>query len=253
MKHLFGQTIITRHVYPTGPFKLSNPRSLKNTSFFISPKCCYSRLRIWSRETGSAVPSRVSLLVSVLRLNLVLTYGIPPEFRGGVHLFTRYFKPLYAIGTVPNLSGHTIAYRWRSLPRVHRHRASKPQRSSKRVLPWQVTMDQLICASLSHTHYRYEEGMWKVPAWILYNGLKRTGIIPQNIHTAPPPIKTNKQKSGQSDDALFRKRKIKSSRVPWKTFHQKKQYLVALYLPNFLNLLPLPLLYSSFSRLLAVP
>ena len=46
-----------------------------------------SRLRIWSRETGSAVPSRVSLLISILRLNLVLTYRIPPEFRGGVHLF----------------------------------------------------------------------------------------------------------------------------------------------------------------------
>ena len=44
-------------------------------------------LRIWSRETGSAVPSRVSLLISILRLNLVLTYGIPPEFHGGVHLF----------------------------------------------------------------------------------------------------------------------------------------------------------------------
>ena len=41
----------------------------------------------WSRETGSAVPSRVSLLISILRLNLVLTYGIPPEFRGGVHVF----------------------------------------------------------------------------------------------------------------------------------------------------------------------
>ena len=44
-------------------------------------------LKIWSRETGSAVPSRVSLLISILRLNLVLTYGIPPEFRDGVHLF----------------------------------------------------------------------------------------------------------------------------------------------------------------------
>ena len=44
--------------------------------------------RVWSRETGSAVPSRASLLISILRLNLVLTYGIPPEFRGGVHLLT---------------------------------------------------------------------------------------------------------------------------------------------------------------------
>ena len=52
---------------------------------FPCPRAC---LRIWSRETGSAVPSRVSLLISILRLNLVLTYGIPPEFRGGVHYET---------------------------------------------------------------------------------------------------------------------------------------------------------------------
>ena len=34
---------------------------------------------------GFSRPSRVGLLISILRLNLVLTYGIPPEFRGGVH------------------------------------------------------------------------------------------------------------------------------------------------------------------------
>ena len=62
----------------------------------------------------------------------------------------------------PELSGHAVAYRWRSLPRVRRHRASKPQGSSERVLPWQITMDQLIFASLSHTHYWYEVGMLKV-------------------------------------------------------------------------------------------
>ena len=67
------------------------------------------------------------------------------------------------------LSGHAIAYRWRSLPRVYRHRASKPQNSFKRVLPWQVAMDQLICASLSHTHYWYEMGMLKVPATYYLN------------------------------------------------------------------------------------
>ena len=75
-----------------------------------------------------------------------------------------YLKPPYAIGSVPSLSGRSVAYRWRSLPRVHRHRASKPQGSSKRVLPWQITMDQLICASRSHTHYWCEVGMLKVPA-----------------------------------------------------------------------------------------
>ena len=73
-------------------------------------------------------------------------------------------KPPYAIGSVPSLSGHAIAYRWRSLPRVRRHRASTPQGSSERVLPWQITMDQLTFASLSHTQYWYEVGMLKVPA-----------------------------------------------------------------------------------------
>ena len=63
-----------------------------------------------------------------------------------------FMKPLYAIGSVPSLSGHAIAYRWRSLPRVRRHGASKPRGSSERVLPWQITMDQLIIASLSHSH-----------------------------------------------------------------------------------------------------
>ena len=75
-----------------------------------------------------------------------------------------FMKPPYAIGSVPSLSGHAIAYRWRSLPRVRRHRASKPQGSSERVLPWQIAMDQLIFASLSHTHYWYELSMLKVPA-----------------------------------------------------------------------------------------
>ena len=41
-----------------------------------------------SSEIVTVVPSRVSLLISILRLNAVLTYyGIPPEFRGGVNLF----------------------------------------------------------------------------------------------------------------------------------------------------------------------
>ena len=76
-----------------------------------------------------------------------------------------YLKPPYAIGSPPSFSGHAVAYRWRSLPRVRRHRASKPLGSSERVLPWQVTMDQIICPSLSQTHYRYEVGMLKVPAY----------------------------------------------------------------------------------------
>ena len=55
-----------------------------------------------------------------------------------------YLKPPYDIGSVPNLSGHAIAYRRCSLPRVRRHRASNSQGSSERMLPWQVTVDHLI-------------------------------------------------------------------------------------------------------------
>ena len=70
-----------------------------------------------------------------------------------------FMKPPYAIGPVPSLSGRAIAYRWRSLPRVRRHRASKSQGGFERLLPWQVTMDQLIFASLSHNRYWYEVGI----------------------------------------------------------------------------------------------
>ena len=69
---------------PGSSKKVANPAPAQlDRKKIPCPRAC---LRIWSRETGSAVPSRVSLLISILRLNLVLTYGIPPEFRGGVHL-----------------------------------------------------------------------------------------------------------------------------------------------------------------------
>ena len=63
---------------------------------------------------------------SPLRLNLVLSHRIPTDLCGGVHLLI----PPFAIGSVPSLSGHAVAYGWRSLPRVRRHRASSPQGSS---------------------------------------------------------------------------------------------------------------------------
>ena len=79
-----------------------------------------------------------------------------------------YLKPPYAIGSVTSLSGHAIAYRWRSLPRVRRYRASKPQSSSERVLPRQVSHHGPVNMRLSFPHpllvyYWYEVGMLKVP------------------------------------------------------------------------------------------
>ena len=109
---------------------------------------------------GSPVPRQPARLHSLAESGayLLRDFSRVPRRRPFI-----YFKPSYAIGSVPSLSGPAIiAYRWRSLPRVRRHRASKPQCSSERVLPWQVTMDQLIYASLSHTHkYWYD---LKVPA-----------------------------------------------------------------------------------------
>ena len=60
------------------------------------------------------------------------------------------FKPPYAIGSAPILSSHALAYRWRSLPRVRRHRTSSPQVSSRNEC-YQfagLPMDQIMYASL---------------------------------------------------------------------------------------------------------
>ena len=40
------------------------------------------------------------------------------------------YIPTTAIGSVPRLSGHAVAYRWLSLPRTRRHKACSPQASS---------------------------------------------------------------------------------------------------------------------------
>ena len=53
------------------PGKVANRLVVSCAGKKIFP-CLRSRLRSWSRETGSAVPSRVSLLISTLGLNLVL-------------------------------------------------------------------------------------------------------------------------------------------------------------------------------------
>ena len=81
----------------------------------------------------------------------LLTGFLPSSAAASINLL---FKPPHSIESVPSLSGHAIAHRWRSLPRVRRHRASKPQGSSERVLPWQVTMHQLICASVININKR---------------------------------------------------------------------------------------------------
>ena len=84
---------------------------------------------------------------SILTLNLVLTHGIPPDVHGDVHIF---LPAPHTIESVPSLSGHAIAYRWRSLPRVRWHSTSSPQGSSSNACCLCITMDQmlLLCSSL---------------------------------------------------------------------------------------------------------
>ena len=94
--------------------------------------------------------------LQIPRLNLVLTYGIPPDFRDGVRLFTP--------------SGYSRFYRVTQLrtdgvPCRESAGAgqAKPQGSSSKRCCLCISMDQLICTSLSHTHYWYEVGILKVP------------------------------------------------------------------------------------------
>ena len=58
-----------------------------------------------SCEMSSAALSRTSLLISILRLNLVLTHGIPPDFRGDVQLF------IYTVRPYNTPSGQSRVYR----------------------------------------------------------------------------------------------------------------------------------------------
>ena len=71
------------------PGKVANPaRGQLNRENIFFP-CPRSRLRVWSRETGSAVPSRVSLLISILRLNLVVNYRNHAGQSTGVRSFSK--------------------------------------------------------------------------------------------------------------------------------------------------------------------
>ena len=139
-----------------------------------------SRLYVWPSHVARVTINRVRLSILLVvswtgKMNISLSPSAPenlvsrdgfgsPVPRQPAHLHTQaesgaylrdssrvprrrhffLFKPPYAIGSVPSLSGHAVAYRWRSLPRVRRHRVSNPQGSSGRVLPWMVTTDQLI-------------------------------------------------------------------------------------------------------------
>ena len=77
---------------PIAPFSKLLPYRTTLSAYWYPISSSHStkhknRVFVMKEFRGRAVPSPVSLLSFIRRLNLVLTYGIPPEFRGGVHLF----------------------------------------------------------------------------------------------------------------------------------------------------------------------
>ena len=80
---------------------------------------------IWSSRDGFGRPVRVSLLILHTQAESDASSRDSSRFPR-----RRPQIPPTAMRSVPSLSGHAIAYRWRSLPRVRRQWASSPQASS---------------------------------------------------------------------------------------------------------------------------
>ena len=147
------------------PGKVANPCSWSAQQGKLIFTCPRSRLIIWSREAGSTVPSRVSLLISILRLTLVLTSGIHPEFRGGVHLL------IYLNHNTP--SGQSRVYRVTTQLRTDGVHCRESADTGPVVLKGVAvtgaafappcSMDRVMCSSLfSHPLLvQYEMGMMK--------------------------------------------------------------------------------------------
>ena len=74
---------------------------------------------------------------------------------------------------------------------ARRHRASKPQGSSKQVLPWQVTMDQLTCASLPTpcvlSPLLFNIFFAAVLTVVLQRFSENTAILAELMHVKEPP------------------------------------------------------------------
>ena len=89
--------------------------------------CPRSRLRVWSRDSYSAVPSRISLLIlhTQAESSVYLRYSTPPS-----RFPLRFpFELSCAIGLVPSLLGHAIALPM-AFTTENQHRPSNSQGNS---------------------------------------------------------------------------------------------------------------------------
>ena len=112
-----------------------------------------SGLENWSRETGSAFPSHVNPLILHAQAEsdwLVLTHGIPPAFRDGVHMYRQPPSGQSQVYHVTQLRTNGVDCR---------ESTGTGPVVLKLVVPVAgaafsgVTMDQFLCASLFLTHY----------------------------------------------------------------------------------------------------
>ena len=92
--------------------------------------CDRSCQKVWSREKGSTVPSRVSpLILHTLAESSIINHqssiwclltGSSPA----IHFLPRgEIYTVNTVGSVPSLSGHTTLYLLLSTPSVHQHRS----------------------------------------------------------------------------------------------------------------------------------
>ena len=110
--------------------------------------CPRSRLRNWSREIGSAVPSLVGPLIFHTQAEsdwlMVLTHGIAPAFRDGVHTYHQPPSRQCRVNRVAQLRTDG----------VHRRKSAgtgpEVVRGTGAAFSG-VTMDQILCASLFRT------------------------------------------------------------------------------------------------------
>ena len=123
--------------------------------FFTCPR---SRLRIWFRETDSAVPPRFSPLIFYTRAEsgpYSRDFSRFPRRRP----FIMYAANRHRISPEFIGSSHAIAYRWRSLPKGRRRRAGGPQGSSSNrgccLFRFHHGLILPLCASLVEYIYVY--------------------------------------------------------------------------------------------------
>ena len=102
--------------------------SLPEKTIFPCPR---SRLRIWSRETGSAVPSGASRLILHTHQAESGAYSrvslLPSAFRDGMHPYrhppSKIIHIIHLRESVPEFIGsRSYCDRWRSLSRIRRYR-----------------------------------------------------------------------------------------------------------------------------------